>query len=308
MAADRDAARRPGTGSGLQASSSAPILRPARTSRAVLLGAHWGHNSTEHGVDRLPVRSSESAPLPNPRPGLKITDLAQCPRLAVLGGRPGHAAASRARARAAGQPGAGRRPYPSRFIAPPVQSGLGPCQRDAAAPRSWCGSSSRRRRSARTVHPAGRPGRAPQARPPAVLIGLSEAAQVLHRPESKTDLESWGLSDLKRRLAVTRVQGALYMCPHEACPLSTELLTGTTLMCHGSRFGDTSGVVLRGPAARRWPCIVREQGGEIQVAVCRASRTWTDKTKPTRSTPSRGRLRTASPAGRWPGPSWPRWC
>ena len=82
------------------------------------------------------------------------------------------------------------------------------------------------------------------------------------------------LPDLKRRVSVARVQGALYafddLCPHEACPLSAGLLTGTTLMCqcHGSRFDVTNGTVLRGPAAdplARYP--VREQDGQIQVAI-----------------------------------------
>ena len=82
------------------------------------------------------------------------------------------------------------------------------------------------------------------------------------------------LPDLKRRVAVARVRGALYafdeQCTHAACPLSAGLLTGSTLMCQcdGSRFDITSGAVLQGPAPRPLTTYqVREQDGEIQVAV-----------------------------------------
>ena len=82
------------------------------------------------------------------------------------------------------------------------------------------------------------------------------------------------LEDLKRRVSVARVGGKLYafddLCPHEACPLSSGLLTGTTLMCqcHGSQFDVTNGAVLRGPATEPLTTYeVREENGEIQVQI-----------------------------------------
>jgi nitrite reductase/ring-hydroxylating ferredoxin subunit len=82
------------------------------------------------------------------------------------------------------------------------------------------------------------------------------------------------LEDSKRRVSVARVGGKLYafddLCPHEACPLSAGLLTGTTLMCqcHGSQFDVTSGAVLRGPATTALTTYdVREEDGQIQVRV-----------------------------------------
>jgi 3-phenylpropionate/trans-cinnamate dioxygenase ferredoxin component len=62
------------------------------------------------------------------------------------------------------------------------------------------------------------------------------------------------LAYLKHRVSVARVDGRLYafddLCPHEPCPLSSGLLTGTTIMCqcHGCRFDITTGAVLNGPA------------------------------------------------------------
>ena len=80
------------------------------------------------------------------------------------------------------------------------------------------------------------------------------------------------LEDRKLRVTVARVDGSLYafddLCPHEACPLSAGLLTGTTLMCqcHGSKFDVTTGAVLRGPAEKPLTTYeVREQDGQIQV-------------------------------------------
>ena len=85
-------------------------------------------------------------------------------------------------------------------------------------------------------------------------------------------LNPYYLEDLKRRVSVARVGGKLYafddLCTHEACPLSSGLLTGTTLMCqcHGSQFDVTNGAVLRGPASDRLSTYeVREEGGEIQI-------------------------------------------
>ena len=80
------------------------------------------------------------------------------------------------------------------------------------------------------------------------------------------------LEDLKRRISVARVGGKLYafddLCPHEACPLSAGLLTGTTLMCqcHGSQFDLTSGAVLRAPATDPLATReVRETNDEIRI-------------------------------------------
>jgi 3-phenylpropionate/trans-cinnamate dioxygenase ferredoxin component len=80
------------------------------------------------------------------------------------------------------------------------------------------------------------------------------------------------LEDLKQRVSVARAGGKLYafddLCPHEACPLSAGLLTGTTLkcQCHGSQFDVTSGAVLQGPATRALTTYdVREEEGEIKL-------------------------------------------
>jgi nitrite reductase/ring-hydroxylating ferredoxin subunit len=57
------------------------------------------------------------------------------------------------------------------------------------------------------------------------------------------------LENLKRRVSVARAGGKLYafddLCKHEGCPLSSGLLTGTTLMCqcHGSQYDITSAAV-----------------------------------------------------------------
>jgi 3-phenylpropionate/trans-cinnamate dioxygenase ferredoxin component len=84
------------------------------------------------------------------------------------------------------------------------------------------------------------------------------------------------LDDVKRRVSVARVAGALYAfddlctCPAQPCPLSAGLLDGITLMCqcHGSVYDLTTGQVLRGPATKRLPTYeVRERDGQIQVRV-----------------------------------------
>jgi 3-phenylpropionate/trans-cinnamate dioxygenase ferredoxin component len=82
------------------------------------------------------------------------------------------------------------------------------------------------------------------------------------------------LADLKRRVSVARAGGKLYafddLCTHEACPLSSGLLTGTTIMCqcHGSQFDITTGAILRGPATEPLTTYeVCEVDGEIQVRV-----------------------------------------
>ena len=67
------------------------------------------------------------------------------------------------------------------------------------------------------------------------------------------------LEDLKRRVSVARAGGKLYafddLCKHEGCPLSSGLLTGTTLMCpcHGSKYDITSGPFCAAPQPNRSP-------------------------------------------------------
>jgi nitrite reductase/ring-hydroxylating ferredoxin subunit len=82
------------------------------------------------------------------------------------------------------------------------------------------------------------------------------------------------LDDLKRRIAVARVDDRLYAfddlctCAEQPCPLSGGLLIGTTLMCqcHGSRFDVTTGAVLNGPATEPLNgYLVHEFDGEIHI-------------------------------------------
>jgi 3-phenylpropionate/trans-cinnamate dioxygenase ferredoxin subunit len=80
------------------------------------------------------------------------------------------------------------------------------------------------------------------------------------------------LEDLKRRVAVARVGGKLFAFDdlYEGCPLSSGLLTGTTLMsqCDGSQFDVTSGAVLRGPAKAALKLYeADEQNGTIQLRI-----------------------------------------
>lgn len=80
------------------------------------------------------------------------------------------------------------------------------------------------------------------------------------------------LEDLRRRVAVARVGGRLPaiddLCAHGACPPSSGLLTGSTLMCrcHGSQLHIRTGAVVRGPDPLT-TYEVRELDGEIQVRV-----------------------------------------
>jgi nitrite reductase/ring-hydroxylating ferredoxin subunit len=80
------------------------------------------------------------------------------------------------------------------------------------------------------------------------------------------------LEDIKWRVAVARVGTALFAFDdlYEGCPLSSGLLTGTTLMsqCDGSLFDLSNGTVKRGPAKTALKTYeVREQGGKIQVRI-----------------------------------------
>lgn len=84
------------------------------------------------------------------------------------------------------------------------------------------------------------------------------------------------LSDLKLRVGVARVGGALYafndmyQSVNGPCPLTAGLLDGTVIMsqCDGSKFELSTGAVVRGPATealRTHP--VRETDGQIEIAV-----------------------------------------
>ena len=66
------------------------------------------------------------------------------------------------------------------------------------------------------------------------------------------------LADRKLRVAIARVGKRLFAfddlctCSEASCPLSSGLLTATTIMCqcHGSRFNIVTGAVINGPATR----------------------------------------------------------
>jgi nitrite reductase/ring-hydroxylating ferredoxin subunit len=93
-------------------------------------------------------------------------------------------------------------------------------------------------------------------------------------------VDSWAnpyyLADLKLRIGVARVDGALfafddvYESANGPCPLTAGLLEGTVIMsqCDGSRFELSTGAVVRGPASgplKVHP--VRETAGQIEVAI-----------------------------------------
>lgn len=87
-------------------------------------------------------------------------------------------------------------------------------------------------------------------------------------------VHAYYLDDLKHRVSVARVDGRLYafddLCPHEPCPLSAGMLTGTTILCqcHGCRFDITTGAVLHGPARHPLGVYeVTETDGAIQVSI-----------------------------------------
>ena len=82
------------------------------------------------------------------------------------------------------------------------------------------------------------------------------------------------LNDVKRRIAIARVDGSLYAfddlctCADQPCPLSGGLLTGTSILCqcHGSRFDITTGAVINGPATDPLNVYeVQEAEGNIRV-------------------------------------------
>ena len=84
------------------------------------------------------------------------------------------------------------------------------------------------------------------------------------------------LDDRKLRISIARVDDRVYAfddlctCADERCPLSSGLLTGTTIMCqcHGSRFDITTGAVINGPATRALQVHeAQEVEGSIQVRV-----------------------------------------
>lgn len=86
------------------------------------------------------------------------------------------------------------------------------------------------------------------------------------------DVLAYYVDELKHRVSVARSGGKLYAFDdiYEGYPLSSGLLTGTTLMSQfdGSQFDLRTGEILRGPATRSLATYpVREQGGQIQVRI-----------------------------------------
>lgn len=84
------------------------------------------------------------------------------------------------------------------------------------------------------------------------------------------------LEDRKHRVTVARTGEMLYAfddlcsCADRACPLSSGLLRGATIMCqcHGSQFDLATGAILRGPATETLRTYeVRELDGTLQVRI-----------------------------------------
>ncbi len=104
---------------------------------------------------------------------------------------------------------------------------------------------------------------------------MSEASVEFRAVGASSELDEayvnpYYLEDLKQRVAVARVGGALYAFDdlYENGSLSAARLEGTTIMSQidGSQFDITSGAVLRGPATEALRTYeVREEDGEIQV-------------------------------------------
>src|SRR5262245_54636623 len=113
------------------------------------------------------------------------------------------------------------------------------------------------------------------AQPP--LVGQAATAFRTVGPWSAirgADVVPYYVGHLKRRICVARVGNVHYAfddlctCAEPACPLSSGLLTGTTIMCqcHGSRFDITTGIVISGPATQALTVYeVRESDGSIQL-------------------------------------------
>ena len=82
------------------------------------------------------------------------------------------------------------------------------------------------------------------------------------------------LDDRRTRIAIARVAGRLYAfddlctCAEDRCPLSSGLLTGTTVQCqcHGSRFDVRTGAVIEGAATRGLQTYeVGETDGTVEI-------------------------------------------
>ena len=109
---------------------------------------------------------------------------------------------------------------------------------------------------------------------------MSELATYALRMIGKSDaivngaIVTYYLKDRKLRISIARVDNLLYAfddlctCAPQTCPLSSGLLTGTTIacQCHGSRFDIATGTVIEGPATRALNVYeVQELEGSIQI-------------------------------------------
>ena len=109
------------------------------------------------------------------------------------------------------------------------------------------------------------------------MTDLATAAfRTVGRADAVADgaVEPYYLGDRKLRVSIARVDGRLYAfddlctCASPACPLSSGLLTGTTVMCqcHGSRFDLATGAAITGPATEALRVYeVQEIAGELQI-------------------------------------------
>ncbi len=109
---------------------------------------------------------------------------------------------------------------------------------------------------------------------------MTETASAAFRTVAPSDAVPDGsvvpyyLDDRKLRISIARTDGRLSAfddlctCSSPPCPLSSGLLTGTTVMCqcHGSRFDITTGAVINGPATQALQVYdVQEVDGELRV-------------------------------------------